>query len=179
MDILDKDQLLSDLLKKRVIYIPGTITGDMAHQFGIALAWLNAAGNDLITIYIDSGGGDIMAGLDMYDALRTSKAPTVGIVYRRANSAASVILQGCTKRQIMGNAGVLIHHIRVKELPLDKIEDDPEKALQHSRAIQKRINGIYQERTGKSIREIEETLRAETSMNANESLAFGLVDEII
>lgn len=179
MDVLDKDQLLSDLLKKRVIYIAGTITGDMAHQFGIALAWLNAAGSDLITVYIDSGGGDIIAGLDMYDALRASRAPTVGIVYRRANSAASVILQGCKKRQIMENAGVLIHHIRVREIPLDRLEDDLDKALQHSRELQSKVNRIYQKWTKRSIEEVAITLRADTSMTAEEALDFGLVDEII
>lgn len=179
MDMLDKDQLLSDLLKKRVIYIAGEITGDVAYQFGIALAWLNAAASDLVTVYIDSSGGDVTAGLDMYDALRTSRAPTIGIVYRRANSVASVILQGCTRRQIMRNAGIFIHNLRIKEIPIDRFDEDPEKALREARNLQRRINEVYHQRTKKPLEIIKEALRADTSMSADAALAFGLVDEII
>lgn len=177
---LDKDQILSDLLRKRIVYIDGSICSDMAHDVGIALAWLNAEDSDSpITIYIDSNGGEVMAGLHIYDAIRNSKAPTTGIVYRRANSAASIVLQSCAKRQIMKNAGVLIHYLRIKELPLDKIEDDPEKALQQSHELQKRLNEIYQERTKRPVKEIKDIMRKEALMTADETLAFGLVDEII
>lgn len=152
----------------------------MAHDVGIAIAWLNAEDSvSPITIYIDSNGGEVMAGLHIYDAIKNSEASTIGIVYRRANSAASIVLQGCAKRQIMKNAGVLIHHIRVRELPLDKIEDDPEKAFQESHALQKRLNEIYQERTRRSVKEIKDIMRDEVLMTAEEALDFGLVDEII
>ena len=177
---LEKDQILSDLLRKRVVYIDGSICGDMARDVGLAITWLNEKSPTVpITIYIDSSGGETVAGLHIYDAIRSSRAPTAGIVYRRANSAASIILQGCTKRQIMRNAGVLIHYMWIPETQLNILEDDPEKVLQRARHLQRRFNEVYKERTGKSIAEIEGLLRAEKLMTAEEALAFGLVDEII
>lgn len=55
----------------------------MARDAGKAIVWLNAINKKEITLYIDSGGGEVQAGLDIYDMIKHSKAPVTGIVYEK------------------------------------------------------------------------------------------------
>lgn len=87
----------------------------MARDAGKAIVWLNAINKKEITLYIDSGGGEVQAGLDIYDMIKHSKAPVTGIVYRKANSMASVILQACVKRKAFENAEIIIHDISIRK----------------------------------------------------------------
>ncbi len=174
------EQFLEDLLKKRIIYINGEITPEMSRKFGMAIVWLNARDNKSeISLYIDSGGGSAMAGLDMYDMIKHSKAPVVGTVYRHASSMASVILQACALRLAMPHAEILIHSLRINEMSLDKLDEDPEKALSQARERQRGIDAIYHVRTGRSIKEVRNKLKENKAMSVKEALAFGLIDEII
>lgn len=174
------DHALEDLLSKRIIYLSGEITHEMASKFGKAVVWLNAQSSQKpISLYIDSAGGLASAGLDIYDMVRHSKAPITGIVYRRANSMASVILQGCVSREALPNAEILVHSVRLNELPLSNVEDDIDKALKKGRELQSTINEIFKNRTGLSIAVIKKMNRENKSMSSREALACGLIDKIL
>lgn len=174
-----KEALLDLLEKKRVIYVNGKITPDTAREFGLAVMWLNAQNSNEIKLIIDSDGGSAAAGLDMYDMINFSKAPMTGIVYGYASSMASVILQACDKRYALPHANILIHYLRTSEIPLNEIDEDIEKALRFSRDRQNSINGIYGQTTGRSLEEIQDTLKKNKMMTAQEAMEFGLIDEII
>lgn len=178
--LYNPDRALEDLLSKRIIYLSGEVTAEMANRFGKAVVWLNAQSSKKpITLYIDSAGGLVSAGLDVYDMVKHSKAPITGIVYRRAYSMASVILQGCASREALPNAELLIHSIRLNELPLSNVEDDIDKALKRGRELQHSVNEIYKNRTGCSIPMIKKMNRENKYITTTEALELGLIDKIL
>lgn len=177
---LDKKEAILDLVqKKRVLYVDEKITPDMEKDFGLAIMWLNAQSDEEIPLIINCNGGSATAGLNIYDMVRFSNAPVTGIVFGRANSMASVILQGCKKRYALPHAKMWIHYLRTYEIPLNEIEEDLEKAIRLAREEQESINEIYREATHRSLEDIKSALKADKSMSAKEALEFGLIDEII
>lgn len=174
-----KDALIDLIQKSRTIYLNERITMEMTKDFGLAILWLNSQNDNEIKLVINCCGGSAPAGLDMYDMINFSTAPVVGIVAGCADSMASVVLQACTKRYALSHAGILIHNLRTREIPINDLDDDPEKALKRSRETQKSISDIYHKRTGKSLDEIQVALKADKSMTVKEALEFGLIDEII
>lgn len=180
MKMLDKKEIILDLVqKKRVIILNEEITANMSRDFGTAMVWLNAQSEEEIKIIIDCNGGGANAGLDMYDMIKFSSAPVTGIVYSRASSMASVILQACKKRLALPHSRILIHYLRMNEIPFNEMEENFEEAIKTARGQQDGINEIYQKATGKSLEEIKSAMKADKSMTAQEALEFGLIDEII
>lgn len=176
-----KMRFVKDLLEKRTIYLKGEIDGTMAAETGAAIIWLNARDETKeIIIYIDSGGGNVPAGLDIYDAVKHSKAPTHGIVYRKANSMACIILQACTKRLAMRHSEIVIHNVTIKPYKThDFKEDCLAKTLAEISKVHERNNKILAERAGRTIEEIEKKCIEDVSMAAEEAKEFGLIDEIV
>lgn len=127
--MLERKDLLSDMLSKGIIYVEGVITNDTAREFCMAIAWLESQNREKAKLYLDSRGGSVIAGLDMYDMLRHTKISVEGIVCRQAYSIASVILQGCTRRYALAHAEIQIHSLKVSELSLDKYDEDIDGAL--------------------------------------------------
>ena len=173
------DSLHRDLLEKRTIYLGDRITDELASQFGMVMVWLNKQNEEPIDMYFDSPGGSVAAGLDIYDMVRHSKAPVTGIIYRHADSMAAVIIQGCTTRQALPNADLLIHGVRISDFSLISIEDDIEKALRKAREQQSIINTILHERTGLSLSAIRKMNRQGKTISATEAFSLGLIDEIL
>lgn len=179
IDDMNREKFLNDLLKKRTLYLEGEITHSDAKEIGRSILWLNAQ-DDLkeISIYINSSGGKVDAGLDLCDIVRHSKAPVTGIVYRLANSMASIILQACKIRKALRNSQIVLHNIRLTE-EWHKLEENLEKILQDVKRDQQVIYEILAKRTGKSIEEIIKTCREAKEMTADEAKEFGLIDEVI
>lgn len=146
---MDYDQFLTDILRKGIIYLEGEVNRDMAIRIGKSILWLNAQ-DDIkeISLSIDSSGGSVTAGLDIYDIIRHSKIPVIGIVFRHANSIATVILQGCKVRKALKHADMLIHNIKVSNEEWHKFEEDLEETLKEVRRHQQEINELMAERTG-------------------------------
>ncbi|MFA6495024.1 MAG: ATP-dependent Clp protease proteolytic subunit [Candidatus Paceibacterota bacterium] len=172
-----------DLFRKRILYLHGEITDQMAAEVGAAIVWLNALSSEPITIYVDSPGGKAGAGLDIVDAIKNSTAPVDAIIYRRANSMASVVTQACRRRMIMRGAEMLLHAIRV-DRPLDVLEDDAERAksLAEISGMQRRVEELFAARTGQDIDKIRQLIRVGenvTRLNAEKALELGFVDKII
>lgn len=180
MSVLSKKEAIIDLIQKsRTIYLDERITAETAKEFGLAMAWLNSQNDEEVKLIIDCGGGSATAGLNMYDMVMFSNAPVVGIVYGQASSMASVILQACKKRYALQHAGLCIHYLKTYEIPLNDLDEDPEKALKSVRERQKSINDIYHKRTCKSFEEIKLALKEDKLLSSKEALEFGLIDEII
>jgi ATP-dependent Clp protease protease subunit len=69
-----------NLLQRRILYINGEITDQLASDIGAAIVWLNTLSGEPITIYVDSPGGKASAGLDIVDAIKNSTAPVDVII---------------------------------------------------------------------------------------------------
>jgi len=176
---MDNDQFLTDILRKGMIYMDGDIDSDMAIRIGKSILWLNAQ-DDIkeISLYINSGGGSVVAGFDIYDIIRHSKTPVTGVVYRYANSMATVVLQACKVRKALRHGDICIHNIKINE-EWHKFEENLEEALRVPKKNQQEIYEIMAERTGRSMEEIRNAFRESKTMCAEEAKEFGLIDEII
>lgn len=146
---------------KRIIYLSGIIDDNSAENFAEALLQLNTQSKrEQIALYIDSARGQINAGLNIYNAVRGSKAPVTGIVFLRAFGAASVILQGCAFRGALPHAEIFIQWNKDYEL-------------------QNSVDEIYKNRTGNSLSAIKEIYKKNKSISAYEALECRFVDRIL
>ena len=179
-----KEEMLMDLLLKRMLYLDGKIDAEKTKAAGIAMAWLNAKSPEKkISLYIDSFGGNVTEGLTMYDMFVNSAAPVTGIVCRRASSMASVVLQGCKERLAYNHATILIHNITRDgdAVLLDQLENKGgfQKLLREMQSKQEKVYRIYAKRTGKSISQIRAVCKRNRLMDVREALKFGLIDKIV
>lgn len=178
-DDMTRERFMNDLSKKRTIYLEGEIVYTDAKEIGKSILWLNAQDDSSeITLYINSSGGSVKSGLDLYDIVRHSNAPITGIVYRLANSMASIILQACKTRKALRHSEISLHNIRFTE-EWHKLEENLEKALKDVKRDQQALYEILAKRTGKPIEEIIKVCRESREMTAEEAKEFGLIDEII
>lgn len=138
MEEINRDKFMDDLLRKRLIYLDGEVTHDMAKRIGSSILWLNAEDDTSeIILYINSSGGKVAAGLHLYDIVKHSKAPVTGIVYRLANSMAAIVLQACKKRKALRHSEIVLHNIlvtvstewhKIKEAVDKTVEERPKKS---------------------------------------------------
>lgn len=167
------------LLEKRAIYLSGEITSEVADLVGKVVIYLNASGSGEIRLYINSNGGSVPAGLDIFDMIRHSKAPICGVVYRQASSIAAIILQACKKRVAMPNSELSIHFPTVKPYRTWELVDE-QRLLEIIEEVKKTNISILSclKRTGRTESEILDQLKKNRIMSATEALDFGLIDEV-
>ncbi len=183
-DIKMKNELLLELVNNRVWYIQGEITNETAKDIGVAITLMNTRSEtEPITIYIDSPGGFIGAGLDVYDRIAASKAPTIGVVYRQADSMAAVVLQACKIRRMHRHSQIVLHYSSPGgTISLIDWEKNPDEALAEARQNQEEIFKIFSERLGRPVDEIKPLFGNDSSgvkYTAEAAKAAGLIDEII
>ncbi len=167
--------------KSRSLYI-GEITFRSAGEVVRRITQLNEESRKLITIYFDSGGGVVTAALDMYDAIRNSRAPITGVVQRRVASMAVVVLQACGKRHMFKNSHMLIHSIVVSRA-LDDLLDPVRCAavLRDSIERQYYIESILVKRSklkNVMIRAMMQRGAKGTLFTANEAKTAGFIDKV-
>lgn len=174
-----KEKFVANLLEKRIIYLDEHITNETAIKTGKEIVWLNSLSCQEIELYLDSAGGDFEAGMDIYDILRYSQAPITGIVYRRANSMATVILQACKIRKILKNSQIIVHNIYVGRRSLNDWRKDKGEIIDAAEKQQQIIYDIFASRTGKNIEEIKNIFDEEKILSSSEAKDLNIVDEII
>lgn len=172
------------LLKKRIVYLNDRIHEKEAVRISDAIIALNAESSAPITLYINSGGGNVDAALAIYDILKHSKAPITGIVQQSAYSAASIILQGCAFRKALQHARILIHNGTVTvDRKVDDIQENMEKVIREAMEDSMRrrafMYAIYAERTRKPLDEIKKLCLEDKAIYAAEAKEFGLIDEVV
>lgn len=168
-----------DLLDKRMIYLNCNIEDNSATEVIRDLLKLDSYNHKDITMYINSGGGSVSAGLAIYDIMNMIKSDIKTICIGRCASIASILLINGAKgkRFILPNAEIMIHE--VSSTTSGKISD-VECRFEHAKNINNRIQEIIAKKTKKSLDEIKfETDRKDTWMNSQEALKYGFVDEIL
>lgn len=128
-----------------------------------------------LSIYINSGGGDVFAGQAIYSMLKRHKANKIVYIDGLAASIASVIAMAGNKIVMPANAMMMIHNaytlVRGNKENLRKMADDLEK-------IDGSIVAVYTEKTGLKEKDIQEKMDAETWFSAKEAIEQGFADEI-
>ena len=131
-----------------------------------------------INLYINSPGGAVTAGLAIYDTMQYIKCDVNTICFGQACSMASIILAGGSpgKRSILPHARVMIHQ------PIGGVEGQTSDILVTNRELQRMkalLNGILAQHTGKSVEEIASSMERDHYMDADEAVAFSIVDRIM
>ena len=170
--------IFSRLLKERIIFLSGEINDSMANTVVAQLLYLDSLGNDDISIYINSPGGVISAGMAIYDTMNFIKSDVSTICVGIAASMGAFLLSSGTKGKtfILPNADVMIHQ------PLGGAEGqatDIKIASERILNLKNRLNKILAKNTGKNLKRIERDTERDNYLDANEAVGYGLVDKII
>ncbi|MDD5251906.1 MAG: ATP-dependent Clp protease proteolytic subunit [Patescibacteria group bacterium] len=132
-----------------------------------------------IWIYILSGGGDLDAGLAIYDRLCACPTPVVTVVASTAQSSAATILLAGQRRYAMPSGSILIHECRRKGLADSLLETDLRFTLRCLELQNRRIMRIYCEATGQPPAVVRRWMRKETNFETAEAWRAGLIHGVI
>ena len=171
--------IMSRLNKERIIFLTGEINDELATVIIAQLLYLEAMDNTAdITMYINSPGGSISAGMAIYDTMRYIKCDVSTICVGLAASMGAFLLAGGTKgkRIALPNSEIMIHQ------PLGGTQGQAteiEIAAKHILKTKEKMNKMLSDFTGQTIDKIKESTDRDNWLTAEEAKDFGLVDEII
>jgi ATP-dependent Clp protease protease subunit len=151
----------------------------MAASIVAQLLFLEAENPDKpISMYINSPGGSVTAGMAIYDTMQYIQSPVSTLCIGQACSMASLLLAGgaAGKRYALPNASIMLHQ------PSGGAAGQASDIAIHAREILRvrdRLNKIYQKHTGQDVAVIEKTLERDFFMSAEEALEFGIIDKVL
>ena len=171
--------IYSRLLKERVIFIVGAIEDHMANLIVAQLLFLESENPDKdVHLYINSPGGSVTAGLSIYDTMRFIKPDVSTMCIGQAASMGAFLLSGGAqgKRFILPNARTMIHQPSGgAQGQASDIEIQAKEIL----FLRERLNSLLADHTGQTIDVIERDTERDRFMSAEQSVEYGLVDEVI
>lgn len=184
--VLEKSQfgeraydIYSRLLKDRIIFLGGPIDDHVSNLIMAQLLFLDSVDSKKdISIYINSPGGVVSAGLAIYDTIQYIGADVSTICIGQAASAAAVLLAAGSKgkRYALPNSRVMIHQVMGgAEGQATDVEIQTREILR----IKKAINEILARHTGQKVEKIEKDSDRDFYMSAPEAKKYGLIDEVI
>ncbi|MEL7603379.1 MAG: ATP-dependent Clp endopeptidase proteolytic subunit ClpP [Bacillota bacterium] len=171
--------IYSRLLKDRIIFLGGEVTDEEANLIVAQMLFLEAEDPDKdISLYINSPGGSVTAGMAIYDTMQYIKCDVSTICLGMAASMGAFLLAAGAKgkRKALPNAEIMIHQPSggVRGQTTD-IKIQAERMI----AIKKQLNQILAERTGQPIERVEIDTERDNFMTAEQAQKYGLIDQII
>lgn len=171
--------IYSRLLKERIIFLGDEINDDVASLVVAQLLFLESEDPDAdISLYINSPGGSISAGLAIYDTMNYIKPDVSTICVGMAASMAAFLLSSGAKgkRFVLPNAEVMIHQ------PLGGMQGQAEDIkihADHILKIREKMNRILAENTGKSLRQVAKDTDRDNFLSAEQAVEYGLADKVV
>jgi ATP-dependent Clp protease protease subunit len=171
--------IYSRLLKERVIFCVGAIEDHMANLIVAQLLFLESENPDKdIHLYINSPGGSVTAGLSIYDTMQFIKPDVSTMCIGQAASMGAFLLSGGAKdkRFILPNARTMIHQ------PSGGAQGqatDIDIQAREILIIRQKLNELMAKHTGQTLETIQRDTERDNFMNAEQSRAYGLVDQVI
>ena len=171
--------IYSRLLKDRIVFVVGPIDDYMANVVVAQLLFLESENPDKeISLYINSPGGIVTAGLSIYDTMQFIKPDVSTICLGQAASMGSLLLAGGAKgkRYCLPHSRIMIHQ------PLGGFEGQASDIEIHAREILKvkvRLNEILAKHTGQTIERIQRDSDRDNFMEAQAAVEYGLVDNVL
>jgi ATP-dependent Clp protease protease subunit len=171
--------IYSRLLKERVIFLVGAVNEATANLVVAQMLFLESENPEKdIYFYINSPGGVVSAGLAIYDTMQFIKPQVSTLCVGQAASMGSFLLAAGApgKRFTLPNSRIMIHQ------PLGGFQGQASDIEIHAKEIlylKGRLNELLAQHTGKSVGEIEKDTDRDNFMNAEEAVAYGLVDEVL
>jgi ATP-dependent Clp protease, protease subunit len=172
--------IYSRLLNDRIVFLGTPITSEVANLVVAQLIHLEADDPDKdISIYLNSPGGDVYAGLAIYDAMQYVRSDVQTICFGMAMSMGGILLAGGAKgkRLALPNAKVMIHqgHTPGFEGQATDVEIRAREIL----SLQRRMEEILSRDTGQPIERIHQDTLRDNFMSAEEARDYGLVDRVV
>lgn len=171
--------IFSRLLKERIIFLTGGVEDGVASVICAQLLFLESENPTKdISVYINSPGGLVTSGLAIYDTMRYIRPDVSTVCIGQAASMGSFLLCAGTKgkRYALPNARVMIHQ------PSGGAQGqatDIEIQAREILSLRSRLNDIYVENTGQTLKTIEQALERDTFLSPDEAREFGLIDEVV
>jgi len=171
--------IYSRLLKERIIFLGTEINDDVSNLVIAQLLFLQSEDAEKdISIYINSPGGVVTAGMAIYDTMQFLKCPITTYCVGQAASMGAVLLAAGTKgkRFALPNSRIMIHQ------PLGGAQGqatDIEIQTKEILRMKKRLNEILSFHTGQPVKTIEKDTDRDNFMSAAEAVKYGLVDEVV
>lgn len=171
--------IYSRLLKERIIFLSGQVHDQVSTLIVAQLLFLEADNPKKdVAFYINSPGGSVTAGLAMYDTMRYIRPKCSTMCIGLAASMGSLLLTAGDKgsRFSLPNSRIMVHQ---PSAGFQGQASDIERHAQDIIATKRRLNEIYVEHTGQDYETIEKTLDRDTFMTPEESVEFGLIDQVL
>ena len=183
--------IYSRLLKERIVMLNGPVEDHMANLIVAQLLFLESEDpNKDISLFINSPGGAVTAGLSIYDTMQFIKPDVQTFVMGQACSMGSFLAQAGAKgkRFVLPESRTMIHRVssgtrgtsgsvHVQELQFE----DSKRAFEESQRVNKRLTELYvrHNTAGKSYDDMYETMKFDTFLSAEEAVKWGLADKVI
>lgn len=183
--------IYSRLLKDRIIMMTGQVEDHMANLIASQMLFLESVDADKdISLYINSPGGQVTAGLAIYDTMQFIKCDVRTIVMGQAASMGSFLAQAgaAGKRLVLPESRTMIHRVssgtpatrgsvHVQELEFE----DAVRSMAESKRLNQRLTELYVRHNskGKTYDELFETMRFDTFLSAEEAVEYGLADRVV
>lgn len=183
--------IYSRLMRDRVVMLNGPVTDDSANIIVAQLLFLESEDPDRdISLFINSPGGAVTAGLSIYDTMQFIKPDVSTYVIGQACSMGSFLAQAGAKgkRFVLPESRTMIHRVssgtrgtsgsvHIQELEFE----DSRRHLEESKRVNERLTELYVKHNtkGKTYEEMFETMKFDTFLSAQEAVEFGLADMVI
>jgi ATP-dependent Clp protease protease subunit len=183
--------IYSRLLKERIIMLNGPVEDHIANLVVAQMLYLESENPDKdVSLFINSPGGLVTAGLAIYDTMQFIKPDVATYVMGQAASMGSFLAQAGKKgkRYVLPESRTMIHRVssgppgtrgsvHVQELQFE----DAKRSFEESQRINRRLTELYVKHNsaGKTYDEMHETMKFDTFLSAEEAVAWGLADKIV
>lgn len=170
--------IFSRLLRERIVFVTGQVEDGMASLITAQLLFLESENpSKPISMYINSPGGVVTAGMAIHDTMQYIKPRVSTVCLGQAASMGSFLLAAGEPgmRIALPNARIMVHQ---PSGGARGMASDIEIQAREILRIKKRMNELYEKYTGRSLEEIEKAMDRDTFLEADEAMAFGIVDKV-
>jgi ATP-dependent Clp protease protease subunit len=169
--------IFSRLLRERIVFVTGQVEDNMASVIVAQLLYLESENSRDISMYINSPGGVVTAGMAIHDTMQYIKPRVSTVCVGQAASMGSFLLAAGEPgmRVALPNSRIMVHQPSggARGMASD-IEIQAKEILR----IRERMNDLYAKYTGQTLTDIEKALDRDTFLEAEEALKFGIVDKV-
>ena len=171
--------IYSRLLLDRIVFISGEVNDDMANAVCAQLLFLQSQdAKKEISVYVNSPGGSVTAGLAIYDTMQFVKCPIATYCIGQAASMGAVLLTAGAKgrRFALPNSRIMIHQ---PWCGAEGKASDIEITAREILRLKEILNGILAKHSGKAIEDVVKDTDRDHFMSAEEAKAWGLIDKVV
>lgn len=171
--------IYSRLLKERVIFLVGPVDDQVANLVVAQLLFLESENPDKdISLYINSPGGSVTAGMSIYDTMQFIKPDISTLCIGQACSMGAFLLTGGAKgkRFALPNSRMMIHQ------PLGGFQGQASDIAIHAKeilALKEKLNQIMADNTGQDLEAISSDTDRDNFMSSEDAVAYGLIDKVL